>query len=54
MGLVFLFCPVTSGYMGASDALAELVAVIYVHSEAFEGFGAVRHIGLLSDRIESN
>lgn len=50
MGLVFLICPVTSGDLGESDALSELVAVVYLHSVAFEGFKAVCLIGPLNDR----
>lgn len=42
--------PLTSGFTVASDASAGLVAVVYGHSEAFEGFGEVHHIGPLNDR----
>lgn len=40
----------TSGFTAASEASAGLVAVVYRHSEAFEGSGKVCHIGQLNDR----
>lgn len=35
--------PLTSGFTADSDALAGLLAVVYGHSEASEGFGEVCH-----------
>lgn len=43
----------TSGFTADSDALAGLLAVVYGHSEAFEGFGEVCRTNPLTTETKS-